>query len=316
MKRLALISLFLISCGGLDTHILKTGENHDSGTPQFSGDVDADTDTDSDSDSDTDVDTDTDTDVDADTDVSLEGVVGYVNFTLRQLACPACMGETVGVSVSFDSKFHEPITDSHVDWVPESGECVENLNETSPSINPVDLGSVLEVHGPVHSFNVPRSTTGIYQTSSLYDTQYDRDAVYVVSPPSSDDPFEFVSLHGFDYIEPVEMLYVDPSYAYAAPVRRTGATFTWGPSGGDSEFMIIVAVYTRDGSSLLGYVTCVGADSGAMFIPSTYLSSYPRYSLVAIHMSREKIDESPFELLGGYVETHMSWEVVGTGYIE
>ena len=318
MKNLILLLLFLFSCGGLDVSLVKDQRDEDSGIPGVSGDADADVDTDTDSDTDTDTDSDTDTDTDTDTGIPvlLEGVVGYVNFSLRQLACPACMGEVSGVTVSFLSEFHNPISDSHVAWMPEVGVCVEDPVETSPSVSPVDIGTTLEVHGPLHSFTVPRTSTGVYQTSTLYDTQYDRDGVYTVAPPGVDDPFEFTSLHGFDYIEPVEMLYVDPSYAYAAPISRTGATFTWGPSGGDNEFMIIVAVYTSDGSALLGYVTCVGPDTGSMFVPSVYLSSYPRYSIVAIHLSRERIQEAPFEMLGGYVETHMSWEVVGTGYID
>ena len=226
------------------------------------------------------------------------------------------MGETSGVTVSFLSKFHNPISDSHMSWMPESGVCIENLVETTPSTTPVDIGAMLIAQGSVHSFSIPRVSIGTYQTTALYDTQYDRDSVYTVGPSGTTDSFEFISSHGFDYIEPVEMLYVDPSYAYAAPIRRTGATFSWGPSGSDSEFMVIVAVYTSDGSSLLGYVTCVGPDNGVINVPSTYLSHYPQYSIVAIHLSRESIIESPFELLGGYVESHMSWEVVGTGYIE
>ena len=311
-----IFAFFLVSCGGLDTHILKTGGEFDSGVSGVSG-VSGDIDEDSDIDVDTDVDTDTDADTDSDIDtgILLEGIVGYTSFTLRQLACPACMGETREVSVSFYSEFHEPITDSHIAWIPEAGSCRENLYETSPSTNPIDIGERLTVIGPVHSFSVPMSAPGTYETSAIYETQYDRDSTFEVSSTVLDDTFRFNSLHGFDYIEPYEMLYVDPSYAYAAPVYRTGTTFMWGPSGSDSEFMIIVAVYTPDGASLLGYVTCVGLDTGLMTIPSAYLSSYPPGAITAIHMSREKLDESPFYGLGGYVETHVGWEVVGTGYI-
>ena len=34
------------------------------------------------------------------------------------------------------------------------------------------------------------------------------------------------------------MLYVDPSYAFAAPMYRSGASFSWAPSSPNSLFMI------------------------------------------------------------------------------
>ena len=311
------LPLFLLACGGLDATIAKN-YSEDATPTEDSAHPPA---PEEDSETDTEPETETDTepeevDEDPDEPAALEGTVGYVNFSLRQMACPECMGEPAGVVVSFISQFHYPITDSHVAWIPDSGVCIDNVVESTPSISPVDLGTSLEVHGPLHSFSVPRTSTGAYETTTLYETQYDRDSVYSVAPVGSADSFEFVSLSGFDFIEPVELLYVDPSYAFAAPIRRTGATFTWGPSGSSAEFMVIVAVYTADGSSLLGYVTCVGPDSGSLYVPGSHLSSYPRYSLAAIHLSREHIVDSPFETLGGYVETHMSWEVVGTGYID
>ena len=48
-----------------------------------------------------------------------------------------------------------------------------------------------------------------------------------------------------------------------------------------------------DGASLLGYVTCSGGDSGMMTIPQ-YLSSYPTWALVAVHLIRHKIELVPW----------------------
>ena len=53
--------------------------------------------------------------------------------------------------------------------------------------------------------------------------------------------------------------------------------------------MITLGIYSSDGSSLLGQVSCFGADNGSMFIPSQYLN-YPTWSLVAIHIERFEID--------------------------
>ena len=313
-----ILPLFLLACGGLDATIAKNYSDEETTTTDSAQPPEPEEEPEAKPEDEPEEEPDTEPEPDEEPDepAPLEGTVGYVSFSLRQAACPACLGETSGVVVSFLSQFHYPITDSHVSWIPSRGECIENVVESTPSISPADIGASIEVHGPLHSFTVPRSSTGAYETTTLYETQYDRDAIYSVAPVGSMDSFEFTSLSGFDFIEPLELLYVDPSYAFAAPIRRTGATFTWGPSGSSADFMVIVAVYTSDGSALLGYVTCVGADSGSLYVPGTYLSSYPRYSLAAIHLSRERIESSPFETLGGYVETHMSWEVVGTGYID
>ena len=80
--------------------------------------------------------------------------------------------------------------------------------------------------------------------------------------------------------------------------------------------MITLAVYSPDGSSLLGYVACSGGDTGMMTIPGQYLSTYPTWALVAVHMARHKIELVPWEEENTFLETHMEWEVVGTGHIE
>tara|TARA_Y100000593_G_C4256050_1_gene309708 strand:+ start:315 stop:1172 length:858 start_codon:yes stop_codon:yes gene_type:complete len=247
---------------------------------------------------------------------ALDGIVGFVNYRLQQIACPECVGASQELNLNFSATFHEPISEMHTDWIPPVGSCVENLQETSPNYSSVDVGSQLLVTGPVHSFSVPRIGSGYYQTDNLYESQYDRDGSHSVYSDNLIDGFTFNSSRGFDYIEPESLLYVDMSYAYQAPIYRSGATFYWGPSGSGEKFMIIVAVYTSNGSALLGYVVCVGEDNGYMTIPSAYLSSYPPGSLAAVHMSRESINLSPAQDLGGYIETHMQWEVIGTGHIE
>ena len=79
--------------------------------------------------------------------------------------------------------------------------------------------------------------------------------------------------------------------------------------------MITVAVYSWDGSQFLGYVTCAGPDNGMMTIPAQYLQPYQVGSLVAIHLERHKVELVETDINNSFVETHMSWEVVGTGTI-
>ena len=244
----------------------------------------------------------------------IEGTGGYVHYYLRQLACPACVGESQELLVEFTAKFHEPVSDSHTSWIPPLGECTNQLLITSPSTNPVDVGSSVVVEGPVHSFSANKVGTDYY--AYLYETQYDRNSIHNISVAGEDAPISFRSIEGYDYIEPFAMLYVDPSYAFAAPIYKTGMTFSWSPYETSRTYMILMAIYSADGSQLLGYAACTGPDQGFMTFPSTALQQYPSQSLVLIHLSRHKVDMVPYEPMSSYIETHMEWEVVGTGYLQ
>ena len=92
-------------------------------------------------------------------------------------------------------------------------------------------------------------------------------------------------------------------------------TFTWGPAI-DGLFEVIVAVYSWDGSQFLGAVSCLDNDVGAMFIPPQYLQQYAPGSLAAIHLIRHRMSSVESPDLQGLIQTHMMWEVIGTGYIE
>ena len=242
------------------------------------------------------------------------GISGYNYLHLRQVACPACVGELQEITITFEAQFHQPSTDGHTNWIPAPGQCTTNLFGTSPSTIPIGVGSSISVTNPSHSFTAPALGQGYYQTTNIWEAQLQRDALYTVQTEMGS--YTFVSSRGFDFIEPYTMLFVDPSYAFQAPIYRSGATFTWGPTSSDSTFMINVAIYSADGASLLGYVACGGEDNGSMTIPAQYLQPYPQGSLVAIHLSRHKIELVETDINNSYIESHMEWEVVGTGYIQ
>ena len=244
----------------------------------------------------------------------MEGTGGYVHYYLRQLACPACVGESQELLVEFTAKFHEPVNDSHTSWIPPLGECTDQLLITSPSTNPVDVGTSIFVEGPVHSFTATKTGTEYY--AYLYETEYDRGGLHNISIMDEDAEISFRSIEGYDYIEPYAMLYVDPSYAFAAPIYKSGMTFTWSPYETSRTYMILMAVYSYDGSQLLGYAACTGPDQGFMTFPGSALQQFPSQSLVLIHLSRHGISMVPYEPMGSYIETHMEWEVVGTGYLQ
>lgn len=241
------------------------------------------------------------------------GITGYTSLHLRQVACPACVGEPQEIKITFSAEFHQPISDNHTSWIPTSDQCTTNLISMSPSTNPINVGPSIVIDSGVHNFGAEQVATGLYETTSIWESQLQRDAVYTVE--SQEGSYDFVSSHGFDFIEPYNMLWVDPSYAFEAPIYRSGATFTWAPTSTDSTFMITVAVYSWDGSQFLGYVTCSGPDNGMMTIPAQYLQAYQAGSLVAIHLERHKVSLVETDINNSYIETHMSWEVVGTGTI-
>jgi len=245
-----------------------------------------------------------------------DGIGGYIHYYLRQVACPACMGETNEITVQFNARFHEKVFDSYTGWVVPQGQCSDNLTQMAPGVSLIDLGPSIKAQSPGGSYIwANRNSLGIYEQTWNSDIEYDRDALYTLK--REDEEFaSFTSFHGFDSIEPYELRYVDPSYAFAAPIYRSGATFWWAPYGSNTTFMITLAVYSPDGSTLLGYVACSGADTGMMTIAGQYLSSYPTWALVAVHMARHKIELVPWEEENTFLETHMEWEVVGTGHIE
>jgi len=242
------------------------------------------------------------------------GITGYSSLHLRQVACPACMGESQELSITFQAEFHQPISDSYTTWIPSINQCTTTLVGVNPSAVSMDVGSSISISNPLHSFVAPSWGGGLYGTSDIWEDKLQRDSLYDVETDIGS--YTFLSSHGFDFIEPYTMLWTEPSYAFDAPIYRTGATFTWGPTSLDAIFTITVAVYSSNGNSMLGYVACTGQDNGIMTIPSQYLAQYPVNSLVSIHMSRHRIELVETDINNSYIESHTEWEVVGTGHIE
>ena len=243
----------------------------------------------------------------------LNGTVGLVVYELEQVACPACMGVSQEITINFDAKFHNNMSEQHLTWVPENGTCVQNLNYATIGVSPMNIGQSLTIQGGQAYFNAYFNGSSYYGSHS--DTQYSRDTLLsIVAADAS--ALQIMSLHGFDTIEPWEMRYVDPSYAFAAVVSKTGTNFSWAPFGSNSLLNITVAVYSSDGSQLLGYVSCTTNDSGYFLMAGNYFQGFPTWSLTSIHMTRILHQRVPYEILGGYVDAHVEWSVVGTGHIE
>jgi len=246
-----------------------------------------------------------------------EGVGGYVHYYLRQVACPACMGETQEITVEFNARFHESVNESYTTWVIPQGQCTESLSYTMPTVTLIDFGPEIKIRtdSGLSYIQAYKNALGVYSNSWNTDSNYERDTVHYIKRDDTEFT-SFTSFHGFESIEPYELRYIDPSYAFAAPIYRSGTTFWWSPYGSNTTFMITLAIYSQNGSTLLGYVACSGGDTGMMTIPGQYLSNYPYGALVAVHMTRHKIELVLWEEQNTFLETHMEWEVVGTGHIE
>ena len=243
----------------------------------------------------------------------LEGTVGLVNYNLEQVACQACMGVSQEITIQFEAKFHEKISEIHPTWYPDAGQCVNSMNPVGIFIQGMNVGSSINIMGNPNSF-AAFNNSNIY-SGFLTESQYDRDTQMNVQLQDG-TAFQFRSIHGFDFIEPYEMRYVDISYAFAAVVSKFGTQFSWGPSNGPDLFNITIATYSPDGSQLLGVTSCSTQDTGYYFFDGSYFQSYPTWSLTAIHMTRFSQQRVPFEGMNGYVDAQLEWSVVGTGHIE
>ena len=78
----------------------------------------------------------------------------------------------------------------------------------------------------------------------------------------------------------------------------------------------MIAVYSSDGSQFLGAVACMEEDVGYMTIPGQYFQGFPNWSPTAVHLFRHRTDLVPADEFNGWFQSHMIWEVVGTGHIE
>lgn len=249
-------------------------------------------------------------------------VVGFVEYTLVQASCPPCFGIQNEITSYKYARFHQPTGGNHYSWVPREDEfCRSYYDSPVTSVNQDIGGSVLfKGTSGQHYLNKTTDGTGtVYREPDVFtDGNYLRDVDYelwVDSTKLSDDTF--TSLHGFDYVEPYTMLYVDPSYAFQTPINKTSNYFTWGPSGDPNSFFTIhISVYSPDGSSYYGTTICRGPDTGSLVFPGSYFNSYPSGSLTSIHLIRHRTKDLYSPHLDGIIQTHVWWEVIGTGYIQ
>lgn len=254
---------------------------------------------------------DTDTDIDTDSEMT-ELTVGFAEISLTQIACPACMGVSNEFEIYANLKLHNPTTGGYTDQLTEPGTCVTQEYGSYVSSSPLNVSGVASFN----SIQLYPSGQAEWASSNLQEYQIPRRESITVITEGGTIPNAFETLEGFDNVEPWEMRYVDPSYAFAAVVSKQGTTFTWSPSIPDAQFEVMVVVYSPDGSQLLGLVACMENDVGYLTVPGSYFQSYPTWALTAIYLTRHRTDRQPAYDFNGYLESHQTWTVLGTGHIE
>ena len=268
------------------------------------------------------IDSSSDNEIEIDDEYENNLTVGFIEYSLIQASCPSCFGLQSEILTKQYARFHQPSGGSHYEWVPREDETCREYYDSNFAIPNNDIGNTIVLKNSNFELYLNKNydDTGVIYSSVAQntDTNYLRDVEYYAEIDGnrlSEDRIQ--SLHGFDYIEPYEMLYVDPSYAYQAPINKYSNTFNWSPYGDQNSFFTIhVSVYSWDGSSYYGTVICRGDDTGHMTIPGEYFTNYPQGSLTSIHMMRHRIKDLYSEKLQGIIQTHVWWEVIGTGYIQ
>tara|TARA_R110001592_G_scaffold58770_1_gene177839 strand:- start:5478 stop:6371 length:894 start_codon:yes stop_codon:yes gene_type:complete len=238
--------------------------------------------------------------------------IGFASMSLTQIACPACVGVTNEFDISASLKLHQPTNGGYSEWVTPIGNCVTQEIGSHISSEPLNFA------GTVNFNAIQLYPTGPseWSTTNVYEYQIPRRTQINVTTDYGTIVNAFETLEGFDSIEPYTLLWVDPSYAFEAVVSKQGTTFTWYPVISDAQFEILVAVYTPDGSQLLGMVACMENDVGYMTLPGNYFQSYPSWSLAAVYLTRHRITRTPAPDFNGYLESHQTWTVLGTAHIE
>ena len=243
----------------------------------------------------------------------LSKTVGFAELHFAQIACPACVGVSSEFDISANLKLHQPTSGDYTEWLTPVGTCSGQLIESYVSSTPLAATQsatfndiVLDPAGP-----------GEWMEENIYEFQVPRRTMLSITTQHGSAPNAFKTLEGFDSIEPYTLLWVDPSYAFEALISKNYPTqFSWYPSVPGEMFEIMVAVYSPDGSQLLGVVSCMEYDTGSMSIPNSYFQQYPYWSLAAVYLSRHSVQKAEAPDLGGVIESHQTWTVIGTGHVE
>jgi hypothetical protein len=238
--------------------------------------------------------------------------VGLAMIHFRQISCPACVGAAGEFDIKAELTLHYPTSGDYFEYMTPVGTCTTNLIESYVSSQPLPSTQPAQFN----TIMLNPAGQGIWQNNYLYEYQIERQTSHTIVTENGTIPDAFTSIEGFDDIQPYTLLWVDPSYAFDAVISKSSTTFSWFPVLSGDQFEIIVAVYSPDGSQLLGAVSCMENDTGFMVVPGNYFQSFPTWSLATVHLIRHRTDRRPAPEFNGWIDSHMIWEVIGTAHIE
>jgi hypothetical protein len=238
--------------------------------------------------------------------------VGLATIHFRQISCPACMGVSSEFDITAELTMHQPTSGDYFDYMTPVGTCTTSLIESYVSSSPLQATQ----EAMFNSITLNPSGQGTWTNNYLYEHQIQRQTPHSITTENGTIINAFTTVEGFDDIQPYTLLWVDPSYAFDAVISKNGTNFSWYPVLSGDEFEILIAVYSPDGSQLLGAVSCQDQDTGSMFVPGSYFQAYPYWALASVHLIRHRMDRQPADAFNGYIDSHMTWTVVGTGHIE
>ena len=238
--------------------------------------------------------------------------IGFAETSLMQIACPPCMGVSSEFDTSMSLKLHQPTSQTYLEGYTPVGTCVTQQLGTYVSSNPISIGG----NATFNQQSLYPVGQAEWATTGIPEYQFPRSQPISITTQAGTITNAMNALQGFDDVQPWELRYVDPSYAFAAVVSKTGATFSWQPVLQNAQFEVLLAIYSPDGSQLSGIVSCMENDQGWITVPGQYLQQYQSWSLVAIYLTRHRSERVPAPDFNGWLESHQMWTVLGTGHIE
>tara|TARA_E500000318_G_scaffold67984_2_gene62756 strand:+ start:22 stop:939 length:918 start_codon:yes stop_codon:yes gene_type:complete len=238
--------------------------------------------------------------------------IGFAKIHFRQISCPACVGAAGEFDIKATLNLHYPTSGDYFDLMTPVGTCTTNLIENYVGSQPLPATQP----ATFNSISLNPVGQGEWANNYLYEYQIQRQTPHTITSENGTIINAFTTSEGFDDIQPYTLLWVDPSYAFDAVISKNGTYFSWYPVLTGDQFEILIAVYSPDGAQLLGAVSCMENDIGSMMVPGTYFQAFPYWSLAAVHLIRHRIDSRPAPEYNGWIDSHMIWEVIGTGHIE
>ena len=144
-----------------------------------------------------------------------ELTIGFGEVYFRQIACPACVGESSEFDITANLKLHHPTAGDYNDWLTPAGTCTTQIIQTHVSNQP--LASTQPAN--FNSISLNPSGQGTWSNSYLYEYQYERNTSYTVTSEHGVITNAFQSLEGFDSIEPKACKKKPPQCNVSAVIR-------------------------------------------------------------------------------------------------